>query len=166
VSDEGVLRDPAEADLNALLARTRRTADLCERLAGEAGAELAAGLEELARRHRQHADALEAQVRALGALPMDVDPDAETVEQMLARARAALAGLAGRDADRARARDALRAEEELALDLDAAAAHTLPPAGRTALAELRETLEAGRARLTRHAGEDGAGGAGPGAGGS
>lgn len=150
---EGLLRDPAEADLNALLARTRRTADLLEHLAGEAGPALGTLFRDLAATHRTRAEELEAEVRRLGALPMDVDPDAETLEQARARLRAAVAGVTGH-ADRARAMDRLRAEEELGRLLDTAASHDLPAPTHAALARLRETVEAARTRLAEHAAQE------------
>ncbi|MDX1650646.1 MAG: DUF2383 domain-containing protein [Myxococcota bacterium] len=150
---EGLLRDPVEADLNALLARTRRTADLLEQLAGEAEPGLGTLFRELAAAHRARADELETEVRQLGALPMDVDPDAETLEQALARLRAAVAGVTGH-ADRARALDRLRAEEELGRLLDDAASHELPARARAALDRLRETVEAARTKLAEHAAKE------------
>lgn len=152
--EEGLLRDPAEADLNALLSRARRAADLYAHLAEEAGAPLAALFRELAAVRGARADELEAEVRARGALPMDVDPDAETAEQAFARVRALLADLTGRGADAARARDRLRAEEDLAAALDAAASHDLPETTRAVLSRTRRDIDDARTRLARHAAPD------------
>ena len=148
--DAGPWRDPAEADLNTLLARTRRAADLYAGLAGDAGPRLGTLFRELASSHRERAEELEADVRRLEALPMDPDPDAESLEQMLARARAALAGIAGH-ADRARAEDRLCGEDEIADALEAAAAHDLPESVQATLAKLRETVGLARTRLERYA---------------
>jgi len=146
----GLLRDPAEAALNDLLARARRAGDLYERLAGEAGPALGGLFRELASEHRARSSELEREVRALGALPMDVDPDAETLEQTLSRLRAAVAGVTGR-ADCERALDRLRAEEGLAAALAEAPRDALPPSAREVLERLRRTVEHARTRLAEHA---------------
>lgn len=149
----GLLRDPAEALLNDLLARTRRACDLYERLAGEAEPALGGLFRELASEHRARSRELEREVRARGALPMDVDPDAETLEQTLARLRAAVAGVAG-DPDRERALDRLRAEEALAAALAEASPEDLSSSARETLERLRRTVEQARLRLAEYAERD------------
>lgn len=141
----GWLRDPQDAVGNAVLEQARRVAHVYEALVPVAGADaqVAHCFAELAAEHRARADAVAAELRRLGFLTQDVDPDRELADTAVDRVRAWLADDPGRSLVEKR-RDA---EASLRAAIAEATAVELEPGLRGALEALDATARAACQRL-------------------
>ena len=117
-----MLRDERQIALNEAVEASLHAAHVHEHGAGLLG-EDTLGLRQLAAQRRRDAEILAEQVRRLGDLPMEPDPEYEAASDVLSQIKAALAeDPRGLVIDRSN-----EAEEALAAALREALRHDLPP---------------------------------------
>ena len=117
-----MLRDERQIALNEAVEASLHAAHVHEHGAGLLG-EDPLGLRQLAAQRRRDAEILAEQVRRLGDLPMEPDPEYEAASDVLSQIKAALAeDQRGLVIDRSN-----EAEEALAAALREALRHDLPP---------------------------------------
>lgn len=139
-----ILRDSAEAAVNHVVRCAREAADLYEDAVARADEDAVREFfEYLARERHALAARLEPHVRSMGALPAAPDPDSEALHRLFNAARALFAD----SEDRVLIEDRARAEERLAMAVDAACEEEISESLRGILDDARERIDLVRRRL-------------------